>query len=62
MGVITYQCCQTLSASQLITSTDNSGPKEVPLGDPAVEAMAMGLQGYLAHKTPPRAPRTTIGP
>jgi len=30
--VIAYQCCQTLSASQLITTTDNSAPKEVPLG------------------------------
>ena len=25
-GVITYQCCQILSASQLITTTDHSGP------------------------------------
>ena len=30
-GVITYQCYQLLSASQLIT-TDNSGPKELLLG------------------------------
>jgi len=30
-AVLTYQCYQTLSASQLITTTDNSGPKEVPL-------------------------------
>ena len=27
-----YQCYQALSASQLITTTDYSGPKEVPLG------------------------------
>ena len=32
--MVTYQCYQTLSASQLITITDNSNsnPKEVPLG------------------------------
>jgi len=29
-AVITYQYYQTLSSSQLITTTDNSGPKEVP--------------------------------
>ena len=28
-GVITCQCYQTFSTSQLITTTDNSGPKEV---------------------------------
>ena len=31
-GVIKYQCYQIVSASQLITTTDNSGPKEVTLG------------------------------
>ena len=60
LRVITHQCYQTSSASQLITTTDDSNSEEVPRGGApwggAYLLAPTTLQEYLAYEKthPPR--------